>query len=714
MYSLLQYLYNRLNLRTALSIPFVLLILLGVGLTGWLSLQNSERAINDVTLQLRQEISTRIQEHLDYYLQIPQTANLHIINGLQHGLVELGQSQMMIQHFIHQLKVNPHLSHLQISTPQGETIGIEHGEDGFFRLELANEVTNFDLHVYKVDTEGKKIQAKPLRIIPNYDPRQLDWYVKAKAQLHPHWSIRSGKSQWSHILNFLGHTWLALSYSTPIFTVDGELQAVISSDVVLDKVSEFLRSLKVGRSGHTFIIERNDDLVATSTQDKLFKLDLMTVKTQRFSASDSENKLIYAAEAYLHEKFSELDQIQQTLSLNFQLDGKRHFLQVVPYRLEGIDWLILVVVPEADYMDKIDENKKITLTFMFLTSIIAGLIAIILVSWLTRPLLMLNVAAQKLTAGDWEHEFDNHDRQDEVGHLSRAFQQMVAQLKDLFDNLEAKVSERTYELEQANEEIRALNEYLQADNIRMTAELDVTRQFQQMILPKREELEAIKELDIASFMEPAEEVGGDYYDVLRYGDSIKIAIGDVTGHGLASGMLMLMVQTAIRTLYVNKICSPDTCLVSLNRVIYDNLQRMRSDKNLTLCIIDYYGEGNLVLSGQHEEVLLVRSDGQVECINTIKLGFMIGLLPDIENMVDHQHFHLAPGEGIVLYTDGITEAMNQQKKQYGLERLVEVVSKNWVGTSAQTVQQAVIDDVKAYSKQSLYQDDLTLVVLKRC
>jgi len=114
--------------------------------------------------------------------------------------------------------------------------------------------------------------------------------------------------------------------------------------------------------------------------------------------------------------------------------------------------------------------------------------------------------------------------------------------------LEEQVKERTAQLAEANQEISALNEKLKAENFRLSAELEVTKQLQQMILPKQEELDSIEGLDIAGFMEPADEVGGDYYDVLQQDGRVKIGIGDVTGHGLESGVLMLMVQTAVRTL----------------------------------------------------------------------------------------------------------------------------------------------------------------------
>ncbi|HBL61803.1 MAG TPA: hypothetical protein DDZ80_26340, partial [Cyanobacteria bacterium UBA8803] len=210
-------------------------------------------------------------------------------------------------------------------------------------------------------------------------------------------------------------------------------------------------------------------------------------------------------------------------------------------------------------------------------------------------------------------------------------------------------------LEQSQKEITVLNERLKAKNLRLSSELEVTRKLQQMILPKPSELQSIPGLEIAGFMEPASEVGGDYYDVLYHNGTVKIGIGDVTGHGLESGVLMLMVQTAVRTLLEVNETDSKKFLDVLNRTIYNNVQRMKSDKNLSLALLDYQ-EGTLRLSGQHEEIIVVRSGGQVERIDTIDLGFPIGLELDITDFVAQMQVQLQSGDGVVLYTDGITEA----------------------------------------------------------
>lgn len=292
-----------------------------------------------------------------------------------------------------------------------------------------------------------------------------------------------------------------------------------------------------------------------------------------------------------------------------------------------------------------------------------------------------------------------------------AAEQAREELARLNNELEDRVARRTEELAQANAEISQLNTRLRAENLRMSTELDITRRLQQMILPREEELKQIEDLDIAGFMEPASEVAGDYYDVLRGQDGgVKIGIGDITGHGLESGVLMLMVQTAVRTLLAHGVNDPKLFMSALNRTIYDNTQRMRLEKNLTLSFLDYR-DGKISVSGQHEEVLVLRAGGRVERIDTVDLGFMVGLEPDIAQFVNHSELQLQPGDAVVLYTDGITESRNRDKQAYGVERLCEVLGRHW-DQSAEQIQQAVIRDVLLHIGEHKAHDDLTLVVIK--
>lgn len=255
-----------------------------------------------------------------------------------------------------------------------------------------------------------------------------------------------------------------------------------------------------------------------------------------------------------------------------------------------------------------------------------------------------------------------------------------------------------------------------AENLRLSTELDVARRIQEIVLPRREEITSVKQLDIAGFMMPADEVGGDYYDVLKSNGNLKIGIGDVTGHGLESGLLMMMTQTAVRTLMTAGETDPVRFMSVLNNTLYENIQRMGIDKMMTLSLLDYH-KGKVRLSGYHEDAIVVRGTGQVELVDTSDLGMYVGLIDDISQHVAVKELSLGPGEGIVLFTDGITEAHSQdndpsQENLYGLKHLCDVVSSNWE-KSAEEIKLAVIEDVRRHVGGDKMHDDLTLVVLKQ-
>jgi serine phosphatase RsbU (regulator of sigma subunit) len=323
------------------------------------------------------------------------------------------------------------------------------------------------------------------------------------------------------------------------------------------------------------------------------------------------------------------------------------------------------------------------------------------------------VFAQKDESATAFGQMSTRNTEQEVAQLKS----QVATLTQLLDVFDQSILVQSDRLEQAIEELAdsaqkldTLNQRLKEDNLRMGAQLDIVRQMQQMILPNPEELK-IDGLDIAAYMEAADEVGGDYYDVLNTDGVVTLGIGDVTGHGLESGILMLMAQTAVRTLKEIRETDPVRFLDALNRTLYKNVQRMNSEKSLTLAILNY-SEGWVSISGQHEETLIVRNGGQVERMDTMDLGLPIALHDDIAEFISHISLEIQLGDGIVLYTDGIPEAKDINKKQYGVEQMCEVISQNW-HLSAQEIKQAVIDDLRGHIGTQKVFDDITLLVVKR-
>ena len=253
--------------------------------------------------------------------------------------------------------------------------------------------------------------------------------------------------------------------------------------------------------------------------------------------------------------------------------------------------------------------------------------------------------------------------------------------------------------------------YLVAENVRLNAKLDVARLLQKMVLPRLEELDQIKDLDISCFMEPADIIAGDYYDILQNNDKLKIGIGDVSGHGLESGIFMVMVQTAIRTLVTHGENDPARLLQTVNKTMYDNEIRMQFNKSLSLSLIDYKSR-QFNVSGQHEDIIIVRKKGDIELFKTDDLGFPLALESTISDFISEQKITLKPGECIILFTDGITEAENTSNEFYGIDRLCNVISRVWK-ESSEEIKKAVIEDVFNFIGSQQVYDDITLLVIKQ-
>lgn len=351
--------------------------------------------------------------------------------------------------------------------------------------------------------------------------------------------------------------------------------------------------------------------------------------------------------------------------------------------------------------------------------LIGALLLVVVVSRVLNPIKPLTAQALAVAEGHLEvaDEINPHG-QDEIGQLGSAVKAMGRQLVDLIENLELQVAARTSQLESTYQQIHVLNERLTSENVRMGTELDVSRQMQKMLLPSAEEIARITPLDIATFMEPAEEVGGDYYDILCDGSHVRIGIGDVTGHGLESGVVMLMTQSAVRAMVSHSEKDAVKLMDVLNRTIYENVRRMGTDKNLSLALLDYRPPaagataGRLTVTGQHETVIVVRHDGTLDSIETLELGMTIGLIDDVSPYIAEQSIDLHPGDVVVLYTDGITEAASPKHALYGIDRLADIVVQHRFET-AEAIKAAVVADVREHIQDQQVFDDLTLIVLKQ-
>lgn len=523
---------------------------------------------------------------------------------------------------------------------------------------------------------------------------------------------------------------LIMTVFHPVWSADRQtVNGSVSINLSLNQITQFVESVKLADTGFAFLAQADGNVLAV-TPDGEKKLGL-TTQTGSINGYQGLNRYLtnsqLATVAGLKLPTGR-DPVSSEIILNGQVNevmllrlSPLNFISDPTKGIKTSAWVMGFMVPREELLTALRQTQATvadnTGRILLLTAL-AGLITLggvlLLLYWfsarLTGSLAALTGAARQVQAKSYDFRLDIRSK-DEFSQLGRVFKGMAQEIKLYTTNLEALVSQRTQELEKANQEISFLNKELSEENLRMRADLEVTRRIQQMILPRDQELKKVNDLDIASYMEAADQVSGDYYDVFQENGIVKIGIGDVTGHGLESGILMVMVQTVIRTLLASRQIAPGDYLSITNSVVFNNMRRLNSEKNLSLLLIDYQ-DHNLCLRGQHEEVIVVRQDGRLELINTLDLGFIIGLEANIDEFLSQASVRLEEGDMVLLYTDGVTEAEDSHGHQYGLERLCQVVQENHL-LSASQVKDRVIADLHGFIGAGEVLDDITILIFKQ-
>ncbi|MFB2917060.1 ATP-binding protein [Aerosakkonema funiforme] len=412
---------GKATLQTILIVPFVVQIVGAVGLVGYLSFKNGQQAVNDVASQLRREISDRTFDRISTYLTTPHPINLTNANAIRLGQLDINNPQALQRHFLKQIQVFNSLSRIYFSNPQGGLVSVGNDERGL-TVASTESFTKGLLRVYSVDSQGNR--QKLLVNQPQYDARKRPFYQTA---------VTVGKPTWGPIYIYIPTSrGLGIAASYPLYNEAGKLQGVLSSDLSLTAINNFLKSLKIGIHGEAFIIERSGMIVASSSSELPFIKDADGKENKRLQAVEMRNPLIRSTAQHLIYKFSNLTEINSSIQLEFQMEGKREFAQVTPFKDGfGLDWLIVVVVPEADFMQQINTNTQTTILLCIAAFILATGIGIFTAAWITKPILRLNTAAKEIAKGEW-HKTLEIKRSDEVGQLAESFNQMAEQLEASF------------------------------------------------------------------------------------------------------------------------------------------------------------------------------------------------------------------------------------------------------------------------------------------
>ncbi|QNP29050.1 PAS domain S-box protein [Cylindrospermopsis curvispora] len=394
----------------------------------------------------------RIEDHLRTHLETPQIIVGINRDGIKNSYLNPDNWEALRLYFFNQLKVNKEPTAIYFGGVNGTYMFASLDKMGI--ISPANSYLGGGLHpsyggqrrFYILDQQGKYV-----KIIPEQTKTSsyinLLWFKTAQNQK---------RQTWTSVDTYLYIPTAKISAVSPVYR-HNKFIGVVGCDLILDHIGLYLQKLQFSPSGKLFIIERSGDIIATSTNEKPFieiVKDKKTGKNKkliRLSVTKSSNPIISKTAKVLFQRWGNLHKIREATSFEFNgSSNQRYFSHIYPYQDQyGLDWLIVAVLPESDFLDKIHTNLNITLIFSAITLLIFVGLSMVLDHWIIQPIRDLHTAAKKLS----EHRFDSLDldwdlklksilnRRDEIGQLGDSFQSMAEDLALSFTRIKTALKE---------------------------------------------------------------------------------------------------------------------------------------------------------------------------------------------------------------------------------------------------------------------------------
>jgi sigma-B regulation protein RsbU (phosphoserine phosphatase) len=524
--------------------------------------------------------------------------------------------------------------------------------------------------------------------IPNrkdYDPRTRSWYIGAK---------ESGKLFWTDIFADASGRGASLSCAMPIYGPDGTLKAVAGTGATMEKISEIVSGAKIGESGYAFLLNNRGEVVITPKSEFL---------TDESGALIGENYLNNTDENI--RKLGDSMVLGQSGIMRVTLDNEDVFVAFAPLSRTG--WSIGVVMPNAEVTAPVtamraDINKLIyesetavnsymttAVTFVVIAVLLVLLLAVILSfrfsTTISKPISLLTEEAGEIGKGNLDHTITIMTG-DELEELAHAFNMMTGELKLYMKDFE-KVT---------------------ADKERIATELNVATNIQASMLPHIfPPYPDRTEFDLFGSMEPAKEVGGDFYDFFLADEkTLAVVIADVSGKGVPAALFMVIAKTLIKNnAQMNK--SPAQVFNEVNNILCESNEGgmfvtcFMGYLNVETGVFDYVNAG-------HNPPVIKRIGGSWEFL-PCKPGFVLAGMEDIK--YKPQSTTLSKGDMIYMYTDGVTEAVDQVEDLYGEKRLIGTLNED-LDLNIHDIIKTIRLDINNFANGAEQADDITMLMLE--
>ena len=438
---------SNISLPWVIVVPFLVQVVGAVGLVGCLSDRSGQESVHKLAIRLQNEINIRVTEKTTTYLQTIDQINKNNISALRRGTWNFDDFSSQERQAWEQMQLSS-LSPLTIigfGTPSGGHRAVERLKDETFVIRAVEN--GGDIYMsFTTNPDGTPAQGSQTGI--KFDSRQRPWYQVA---------VKSQKAAWTNVYPHIYTGELLIALAEPVYELkDSKLLGVIYGIRTLTEISRFLQTIDI-RSGSIFIMEPDGTLVANSGSQKPYLPSQNSQSQQLLKAVDSPSLSTSNTAQYLRDRFGNLASIQQSEQFEFAINGDRQLAQAVPLRDQnGLDWIIVVVIPESDFMAEIQTNRIWTTLLCGLTLIVVTAISLFTTQWIARPILRLSVSSKAIARKDWQAVLLEDSPISEVKILTESFRQMTKDLQSadiLFANyeqdLKRQVTEKTLALTEA-------------------------------------------------------------------------------------------------------------------------------------------------------------------------------------------------------------------------------------------------------------------------
>jgi len=514
--------HGRISLRVFLMGALMLVFLPIVAITGWVSYRNAEQATEQFTYAMANEVGERIQERVFAFFEIPRRVLAYNQDLADSGLLGEDKRDEMVQKFLLQLRQQPLLTFVSIGMADGEYYGGNRpprGDDRGLRILHARIADERKLHIYRVDETG---QAADLlsKGEQAFDARQQPWYAATTGRHGIAWypayryQINDGTTAYEA---------MGIGVSAPLFNPMGEFIGVITADVALSHLSEYLGQMTAKTGGIAFIAEAGGELLATSTPEPIYRVGNGAVT--RVTLSTSDNALLRLA----GERLKAGDQPDGSTFAD--LAGERYLLKWQSHQLpEGPRLTVGVLLPQARYAAVASNMLRNIIYLALAVALFSIIIGLFTSDWIARPLRALSRSSASLAAGNWPATTPKLSPIQEVATLFASMEDMAQRVKAHSENLERLVAERTRELEEAH--------------LSLTDSIDYARLIQNAILPDRQLVSEMGDQHFVLWL-PRDVVGGDFYFYQGGAQGKLFGVIDCAGHGVPGACMTMAAHAAI-------------------------------------------------------------------------------------------------------------------------------------------------------------------------